>query len=197
MGVGADQRVREGDRLRAELPGADDRGQVLEVDLVDDAGARRHDAEVLERLLRPAQQRVALAVALVLQLDVAGEGEHRAEAIDLNRVVDDEIGRHQRVDPGDVAAEPGDGRAHRGQIDDARHTGEVLQHHPARQERQLELLAGWPAGVQAASVVDVALVDELAAGVAQHVFEQDADRERQPVEIGQPLLGQRGRAGSR
>jgi hypothetical protein len=30
--------------------------QVLEVDLVDDAGRRRHDAEVAERLLAPAQE---------------------------------------------------------------------------------------------------------------------------------------------
>ena len=40
--------------------------QVLEVHLVNDAGARRHDAEVAERLLAPAQERIALLVALEL-----------------------------------------------------------------------------------------------------------------------------------
>jgi hypothetical protein len=48
-------------------------GQVLDVDLVDDAGARRDDLEVVERRLAPAQELVALAVALVLELDVLRE----------------------------------------------------------------------------------------------------------------------------
>ena len=50
------------------------RGEVLDVDLVHDAGARRHDLEVVERALAPAQELVALAVALVLEVDVALEG---------------------------------------------------------------------------------------------------------------------------
>src|SRR3712207_7461582 len=39
--------------------------QVLQVDLVDDPRARRHAAELLEGLLTPLEQPVALAVALV------------------------------------------------------------------------------------------------------------------------------------
>ena len=49
---------------------ADDARQVLDVDLVDDAGFGRHDAEIAERRLAPAQEHVALAVALVLELGV-------------------------------------------------------------------------------------------------------------------------------
>ena len=44
--------------------------EVLEVDLVTDAHARGHHAELLERALGPLQERVALDVALVLDLDV-------------------------------------------------------------------------------------------------------------------------------
>jgi hypothetical protein len=40
-----------------------DAREVLEVDLVHDAGVGRHDFEVAERALTPAQKRVALAVA--------------------------------------------------------------------------------------------------------------------------------------
>ena len=50
-----------------------DARQVLDVDLVHDAGARRHHLEVVEGALAPAQELVALAVALVLDLDVALE----------------------------------------------------------------------------------------------------------------------------
>ena len=41
----------------------------------------------------PAQERVALAVALVLELDVALEGAGLAEGVDLHRVVDDQVDR--------------------------------------------------------------------------------------------------------
>src|SRR5690606_20150622 len=81
VGVRADQRVRVELRRGAvlSLEREDDTGQVLEVDLVYDAGARRHDAEVLERLLSPAQEGVALAVAAVLHVDVVAERHARTE----------------------------------------------------------------------------------------------------------------------
>jgi hypothetical protein len=58
---------------RQHRPVVDHGGEELEVDLVDDAGPGRHDAQVAERGLGPAQELVALAVALVLALDVEGE----------------------------------------------------------------------------------------------------------------------------
>ncbi len=74
MLVGADAGVRIGDRLAVLFLGPDGLAEIFEVDLVTDAGARRNDAEVLECLLAPLQEAVALAVALVFQLDVAGKG---------------------------------------------------------------------------------------------------------------------------
>ena len=43
-------------------------GQILEVHLMHDADVRRHHAEIVERLLPPAQELVALAVALEFEL---------------------------------------------------------------------------------------------------------------------------------
>ena len=73
MRVGADERVGEGHRSVRVRPLGHDRREELEVDLVDDAGPGRHDPQVAERGLGPAQQLVALDVALVLALDVEGE----------------------------------------------------------------------------------------------------------------------------
>ena len=70
--------------------------------------------------LAPAQELVALAVALVLELDVALEGVGAAEHVGDDRVVDDQLGRGQRVDLGRVAAEVGHRLAHGGEVDDAR-----------------------------------------------------------------------------
>ena len=62
-------------------------------------------AQVAEGGLRPAQELVALDVALVLALDVERERAGRPEPVDLDGVVDDEVGRHERVDQRRVAAE--------------------------------------------------------------------------------------------
>ena len=80
----------------------------------------RDDLEVVERALAPAQELVALAVALVLDLDVALEGLGRAEDVGDHGVVDDQLGRRERVDLGRVAAEVGHRLAHGGEVDDAR-----------------------------------------------------------------------------
>ena len=53
--------------------GEDDAREVLEVHLVADARVGRDDAEVAERVLPPAQERVALAVAVELELRVVPE----------------------------------------------------------------------------------------------------------------------------
>jgi hypothetical protein len=70
VAVGADAGVGIGDGLAVLVLGPDGLAEIFEVDLVADAGAGRHDAEVLERALAPLQEVVALAVALVFELDV-------------------------------------------------------------------------------------------------------------------------------
>src|SRR5690606_36784297 len=67
VAVGADAGVGVGHAVA----GHDHTGEVLDVDLVDDAGAGRDDLELVEDGLAPAQELVALVVALVLALDVA------------------------------------------------------------------------------------------------------------------------------
>ena len=83
----------------------DDAREVFEVDLVDDAGVGRNDAEVVERLLAPAQERVALPVAAELERGVQVGGVALDVVIDLHRVIDDELDRLQRVDLARIAAE--------------------------------------------------------------------------------------------
>ena len=104
---------------------------------MDDAGVRRHDGEVVERVLAPAQERVALLVALELALGVDAERVAGAEGVDLHRVVDDQLGGHERVDLRGVAAEVGHRVAHRGEVDDRGHAGEVLHDHARGREGDL------------------------------------------------------------
>ena len=184
--VGADERV--GDREAAVLAQLDDAAEVLEVDLVDDAHARRHDAEAVERALRPAQQLVALAVPLVLAVDVAGVGELAAERVDLDGVVDHEVARHERVDARGVAACARHRGAHGGEVDDRGHAREVLQDDAGGMERHGRAVR-WVLGV-AGERLDVGLADVLSAGMAQQVLEQDLDGVGQPREIADSEFGE-------
>ncbi len=186
VAVGADAGVGErllhlGARLRP-----DGLREILEVHLMADAGARRHDLEVVEGRAAPAQEFIALLVALVLDFDVLLERVGRAEVIDHHRVVDDEIDRHQRIDLRRVTAHRLHGVAHGGQIDDAGDAGEVLQEH-----------AGWAIGDLGLGGLgfqpfcagsDVGGLDGAAVLVAQQVLEQHLERERQLRDPGQAVF---------
>ena len=147
-----------------------------------DPGGRRHDAEVVERLLAPAQERVALAVALVVALGVDVEGARAAEGVDLDRVVDHEVDRDQRVDPRRVAAELVHRVAHRRQVDDRRHAGEVLHQDPGRLEGDL-LRSGSAVGVPGGDRLDVGGGHRVAVLEPQRVLEQDLERVGQPGDV--------------
>lgn len=120
MRVGAHTGIEIGQRgaLR-ELLAHDHLRQIFDVDLVDDAGSRRHHAEVLEGLLPPAQEPVAFPVALVFDVHVDLDGVLYAVGVDLHRMVDDHVGLHLGVDHLGIAAKRLDGIAHRGQVDHA------------------------------------------------------------------------------
>ena len=161
--------------------------QIFEVDLMADAGARRHDAEVAERLLAPFEELVALLVALVLELDVAGKRHRRAELVDDHRVVDDEVDRHQRVDLLRVAAERYHGVAHRRQVDHRGHAGEVLHQDARRTIGDLDArraAVGQPAGDR----LDRLLRHRAAVLVAQQVLQQHLHRIGQLGDAGKAVL---------
>ena len=152
-----------------------------------DAGARRHDGEIRERLLAPFQEAVALLVLLVFALDVLPERLDVAEIIDDHGMVDDEIDRHQRVDLVGIAAERRHRVAHRGEIDDGGNAGEILHQHARRAKGDLVLLLA--AVVQPGrDRLDVVFVDRAPVLVAQQILEHDLHRERQSRDAGEAVL---------
>src|SRR5690606_29658737 len=124
-------------RLAADLIGPDDLGQILEVDLVAYAGARRNHSEVGEGALPPLQELVTLQVPLVLQLNVTGEGVRGTKLVHDHRVVDDEIDRDKRVDLARIAAQRVHAITHGRKVHDRRHAREVLHQYAGRAEADL------------------------------------------------------------
>ena len=148
---------------------------------MDDTGARRHHLEVPKCLLAPAQERIALAIALELDLGVARERVMGPEPIDLHRVVDHEFHRRQRIDLRRVAAERAHRVAHRGQIDHCRYPREVLEQHPGGSERDLG--GGLGIGLPSRQRFDIAGGDVGAVFVAEQVLEEDLQREGEAVQV--------------
>jgi hypothetical protein len=160
---------------------------VFEVDLVHDAEAGRHDAEGVEGLHAPLHELVALVVALELELHVQVERLGRAVVVDHHRVVDHQVDRHQRLDGLGRFAELGSHAAHRCQVGQERHAGEVLQHHPGHDERNF--IGALRIGRPMRQLFHVLGRDLLPIAIAQHRLEHDTDRHRQPVH-GRILFGQ-------
>ena len=152
-----------------------------------DARARGNNREVVEGALAPLEELIALAVALIFQIDVLLERLGGAELVHDDRVVDDQIDRHQRIDAGSLAAELGDGVAHGGQIDHGGNAGEILHQHAGGTEGDFLLglaLVRQPFG----AADDVFLRDGAPVLEAQQIFKDDLHRIRQARDALEPVL---------
>ena len=156
---------------------------------MNDTRVRRDDFEVAERGLTPAQERVALAVALELDLGVLRQSIGSTVMIDLHRVINDELSGCQRIHFLRVAAKLADRFAHRGEIDHAGDAGEVLHDHARRREGNLVIGGGLRLPVE--QRVDVLARDINAVFKPQQVLEQNFERVGQSCHF---LLRQRGEA---
>ena len=58
--------------------------QIFEIHLMDDAGIGRHDRQIAEGGLSPAQECVALFVAEEFEFSIELKGLRRAEFVDLD-----------------------------------------------------------------------------------------------------------------
>ena len=176
VAVGTDEGIGIGDGCAVgHLVGPHGLRQIFEIDLMADAGAGRHDAEILEGALAPFQEVIALAVAGVFERDVVGKRFRRAELVDDDGMVDDEIDGHERIDLGRIAAELRHAVAHGGKIDDGRNAGEVLHQDAGRPKA--DFLFGLALVVEPfGHGDDVGFCDRTAVLVAQQVLEKNLHR---------------------
>ena len=174
--VGPDERVGE----RDAVPVVDDAREELEVHLVDDPGRRRNDLEVREPALAPAQERVPLAVPLELELGVAPIANGVANSSTCTEwSITSSAGSCGLIRSG--AAEVGHRVPHRGEVDDRRHAGEVLEQHAPGRER--DLLRRLRRRDPARDGLDVGRGDRDAVLVPEDVLEQDPQRVREAVDV--------------
>jgi hypothetical protein len=186
VAVGADQRVR----IVQARPLVHAARKIFQIHLVHDADARRHHLERGEGLHAPLQEPVTLGIALEFHLHVEIERVGGVVVVDLDRVVDHQIDRHQRLDPRRILAEPGGGAAHGREIAQQRHAGEILQKDAGDDEGNLR--AAGRVGLPAGELPDMCLGDLVPVAVAHQRFQNDAQRHRQPFEPELQRFRQRG-----
>ncbi|MNJ53749.1 hypothetical protein D3C77_491570 [compost metagenome] len=150
-------------------------GQGFHVHLVDDAGARRNHAKVVQALLRPLDEAVALAVAAKIDVQVLLDRFRLGIALDDHRVVDGQHRRNLRVHRRRVATQFGHHVTHAGEVGQRRQAGGVMEHQAVGLERHLAVRA-------------------VAEGTGQHrlqrlrraagdVLQQDTDGKRQALQL--------------
>jgi hypothetical protein len=187
--IGSNQRVGVGVGLLADDFREDSLRQILEVDLVDDSSVRRHYAEVVQRLLSPAQKRVALLIPLELEVGVDEQGRFASVLVDLHRVIDDEIDGLQRIDQSGISAESGERVAHGGEIDDGGNAGEILEQYSRGAEGNLFLDGALH--VPRRESPDVVGLYELAVFIPEKIFEEDLEAEGESVCVPVREFGER------
>ena len=120
----------------------DHRRHLLQIDLVHDAVARRNHLDIAEGLLGPVDEVEAVFIAPVFDGTVLGESIRiEAAALHRQRVVDDELHRHHRIDLRRIAAHVGDGIAQSRQIDQGRLAEDVMADHTCRKPGEIQITA--------------------------------------------------------
>src|SRR5947209_931835 len=172
MRISADERVRIINALFFEHA----LGEVFEVDLVNDADARRHDFEAVESLRAPFEKLIALAIALEFHLHVQAECIGRSGEIDLDGVIDNQIDRDQWLDNFWIFAEPGGCRTHGSQINQQWDAGEILKDDARDDKRDFFSARGF--GLPIRESANVCFSDLLLVAIAEDRFEDDTNGDR-------------------
>ena len=190
--IGTDQGVGECQTFAINSPVSDHLCNVFQVDLVDNAGPRRENPNIVKGLLGPLQQLIPFPVPLIFHFQVFLVGIGAAEKIHLYRVVDDQINGHHRVDGSGVAPPFRHGIPHGRQIHNTGDAGKILHDHPGGIPGDF-LLVGI-AGLPVCQFPDVVVRDVLAVLVSQEVFQQGTDGKGEPVHLAQAGPFRRGQA---
>ena len=92
-----------------------------------DARARRHDAEIIESFLTPAEEFVTLTIPLKFDIHILLQRGCSAGDIHHHRMVNHQVNGNQRVHLARVTAQAKQSVAHGGKVHHGGHAGEILQ----------------------------------------------------------------------
>ncbi len=112
MGIGPNKGVRV---IQVAL-GQNTLGKVFQVDLMNDADARRNHLESIKGLHAPLEELVAFTVAAEFLVEIAVHGIAGSSMVHLNGVIHNQVNGHERFDHLGILTQAIDSRTHGGQI---------------------------------------------------------------------------------
>src|SRR5690606_18227611 len=148
VAVRADHRIWKGELIVPFRARPYDARDVLQINLVADAGAGRNDLETPESQLRPTQKAISLTVAGVFDREIAAKRLVRAKRLDDNRMINDQMRGNLTFDLVRIGAGLLQGFAHGRQILDDRQSSRIGHEHAGRTESY------FPPGIGVQSGVD-------------------------------------------
>ena len=164
--------------------------QVFQIHLVADTRARRHNAEIIEGFLAPAEEFVTLPIPLKLNIHILLERGCGAGDIHHHRMVNHEVHRHQRVHLARVSTQAKQGIAHGGKVHHGGDAGEILEQDARRAEGHF--LVGTAILHPFGDLLRVIHRIGTAIFEAQHIFQQHLEAIGQAGKVADALrcLGQ-------
>ena len=179
VAVCANKRIRIGDQIAVLIHIRPNRfGQIFKVHLVTNPRSRRHNAEIIKRVLTPFEKGITLHVALIFAIHIHLEGPRIAKLVNHHGVVNDQIHGVQRVDLVRVAAKRLDPVPHRGQIHHRRHACEILHQNAGGAIGDLARVLTTQLGPFSKGL-DVIDTDRLTIFESQHILQHHFQRGRQ------------------
>jgi len=136
VGISSDDRVGVEHAVSVEH----NSGEVLQVNLMDDTGARGHDLELVESSGAPLEEGESLVVSFEFKFFVLLLGVSGARDIDLDGVIDDQVDGAEGVDLVGVTTESCHSISHGSQVNDSGYSSEVLQDNSSWLEGDLRTL---------------------------------------------------------
>ena len=155
--------------------------QVFHVDLVDDAVAGRNNTHGFEGTLCPFDETIALGIALEFDFLVDLNRVRPVVDVDFNRMVDDDVNRHQRLNLARRHALTLRSSAHRREVVQCTEADQILQNDTHDHKRNLRGARAF--GLPGGECFDVFFADALAVAMTDQCFEHDADRARQAGDL--------------
>ena len=136
MGIRTQARVRKGSDTTLGLGRQNRSGKILKIDLVNNARTRWNYAQVAPvGSLGPFEKFEPLLITLKFSFHVASKRTSGREIVDLNRMVDDHVGRNHGVDYRRIHTSLRNDVTHCRQVNHNRTPGVVLHHNPSRHKR--------------------------------------------------------------
>ena len=150
--------------------------KIFQIHLVHDTNTRWNDPECIKGLHTPFNKLITLVITLKLNLHIETEGLLITVMINLYRMINHQVNRHQRLDHIWILTHALCHTTHCRKIHQERDARKILQNDTS--DHKGNLIGTHSIGLPIGELAHMRLSDLLSIAITQYRFEHDADRDR-------------------